>query len=78
MPSKFMKKVLAIYTLPEIRASAGFADAAEISPYAKDAVEKLYRAGVVNGKEENRFAPAMEATRAEVAAMLHRFMAFAS
>jgi hypothetical protein len=50
-----------------------FADEAEISDYAKNAVQTLNKLGIINGVGENRIAPKGNATRAQVAAMLHRF-----
>ncbi|MDR1059771.1 MAG: S-layer homology domain-containing protein [Clostridiales bacterium] len=60
--------------LPEARSYAAFGDEAGIAGYARAAVEALHRAGVVSGKPGNAFDPAGTATRAEVAAMLHRFL----
>lgn len=53
--------------------SATFADAADISDYAAAAVTAMARAGVVSGKPGGIFDPKANATRAEVAAMFHRF-----
>lgn len=53
---------------------AGFADANQIRPYAIDAVKALYCAEIVSGKSHNVFDPTGTATRAECAAMLHRFV----
>ena len=41
-----------------------FADAEEISDYAADAVKDLYEYGVINGTGEDKFEPALSATRA--------------
>lgn len=60
--------------LPSVRAYSGFNDDAGVSGYAKNAVEMLYKAGIINGKSDNIFYPQGNATRAEVAAMLHRFI----
>jgi hypothetical protein len=60
--------------MPEVRASADFADAGNIAGYALSAVETLYRAGIINGRTDGSFDPTATATRAEVAAMLHRFI----
>jgi hypothetical protein len=54
-----------------------FGDGAKIAVYAAGAVEALYKAGVISGKPGNGFDPEGSATRAEVAAMLHRFAAAA-
>jgi hypothetical protein len=51
-----------------------FADENSIADYAKNAVQTLYTGGIVNGKQDNAFDPRGSATRAEVAAMLHRFI----
>lgn len=54
--------------------AVSFADSDEISAYAKDAVEAMAKAGLLNGVGDNRFAPDDTATRAEVAALLARFI----
>jgi hypothetical protein len=56
-----------------------FADEAEISDYARNAVQLLNKLGIINGKGANAdgqalIDPSGEATRAEAAAMLHRFI----
>lgn len=51
-----------------------FADEDEISDYAKNAVQILYKLGIINGIGDRIIDPKGLATRAEVAAMLHRFM----
>jgi hypothetical protein len=61
-------------TISASRTYAAFNDEADIAPYAKAAVEAFYRAGIINGKDGNRFDPRGAATRAEVAAMLHRML----
>jgi hypothetical protein len=60
--------------LPKKREYEKFADDAYIAPYAREAVDALYRSGVISGKPGNLFDPQGTATRAEVAAMLHRFI----
>lgn len=59
------------------RAYPGFSDDAEIAGYAKSTVERLFKAGIINGKTGNLFDPQGQATRAETAAMLHRMLAAA-
>ena len=49
-----------------------FADDDDISDYAKEAVVMLRRIGIVEGSGNNMFAPKLNATRAEAAAMLYR------
>ena len=61
-------------TLPEKRAGQYFNDSADIGTYAKEAVETLYKAQIINGKNGGLFDPKGMATRAEAAAMLHRFI----
>lgn len=51
-----------------------FKDEDEISDYAKNAVKILYKLGIVSGKGYKIIDPKGFATRAEVAAILHRFM----
>jgi len=60
--------------LPAENEYAGFADDGAISGYAKGAVERLYEAGIIGGKQGNAFDPRGNATRAEVAAMLTRLI----
>jgi hypothetical protein len=62
------------FTLAAAREYAAFGDDNAVSDYARAAVEICYRAGVISGKPDNLFDPKGEATRAEVAAMLHRFV----
>ena len=59
--------------LPEINEAITFNDESEISEYAVEAVAVMQRAGVINGYEDGSFMPKGTATRAEVAAMFHRF-----
>ena len=51
-----------------------YGDAASIADYAKDAVFALANAGVVGGYEDGSIRPTNQATRAEVAIMVDRFM----
>ena len=50
-----------------------FADDAQISDYAKTAVYTMQAIGVIEGRENNLFAPKSGAKRAEVAAILKRY-----
>jgi hypothetical protein len=54
-------------------AGLGFADSASVSAYATDAVKWCVAGGIIRGKDGNLFDPQASATRAEVAAMVHRF-----
>lgn len=58
---------------PEVGKDAEFADAAQISSYALEAVDWARANGIVNGKGNNRFDPQGNATRAEVATMLMNY-----
>ncbi len=49
---------------------SSFADDGEISDYAKTAVYTMKKNGVVNGIGDNRFAPKVNATRAEAAKII--------
>ena len=51
-----------------------FADANEISEYAISAMNWAVGAGLMKGKTENTINPKDNATRAEMAAILHRFI----
>jgi hypothetical protein len=51
-----------------------FADAAQISDYAVDAVKFCFKKGIITGKENNILDPAGSATRAEVATVLMRYL----
>ena len=57
--------------------TAAFADAAEVSSWAADAVLWARANGIINGKPGNLFDPAGVATRAEVSAILKRFIELA-
>jgi len=66
--SKFIEK-----NLPVNRDYPGFSDDTNISNYAREAVERLFKASIINGKPGNIFDPQGTATRAEVATMLKAF-----
>jgi hypothetical protein len=61
-------------SIPALRPAAAFADDADTADYARGALETLVAGGIINGKPGNIFDPAGRATRAEVAAILHRFL----
>lgn len=46
------------YSIPKTLEAVTFADNAQISSWAKDAVKAMQQAGVLSGKENNRFDPA--------------------
>ena len=65
------------YTLPKVHIENIFADNAKISTYAKEAVKQMQMAGVISGKNGNLYDPQGTATRAEVSAVLRRFVELA-
>lgn len=60
--------------LPQNESKANFKDQAGISAWATEAMESMQKAGIIQGDDKNNCNPKAQATRAEVAAMLHRFM----
>ena len=60
--------------LPKTLQAVTFADNAQISSWAKDAVKAMQQAGILAGKANNRFDPKGTGTRAEVATVLRRFV----
>ena len=62
------------YDLPRTLKAVTFADNANISSWAKDAVRTMQQAGILAGKNGNKFDPKGTATRAEVATVLRRFV----
>jgi hypothetical protein len=61
-------------TFPQRREYSLFTDDADIADYARDAIEKFFKAMIINGKGDNAFDPKGEATRAEFATMLTNFL----
>jgi len=51
-----------------------FADEAQISDYAKEAMQTLHKLGIIQGVGGNAVDPRGTATRAQLAAMLRRFL----
>ena len=51
----------------------GFADAAAVSPWAQESVQRAVGSGIIGGADGGRLLPGGYATRAEAAAMLQRF-----
>ena len=62
------------YDLPKTLQAVTFADNAQISSWAKNAVRVMQQAGILAGKNGNKFDPKGTATRAEVATVLRRFV----
>jgi hypothetical protein len=58
--------------LPATLQYVTFADDGDIDEYAKPSVDVMFRAGIIQGVGDNRFAPKANSTRAEAAAIMHR------
>ncbi|GGD88792.1 DUF6528 family protein [Paenibacillus nasutitermitis] len=61
-------------SFPVVRGYTDFKDDADISSYARDAIETFFKAEIFSGKPGEVFDPKGVATRAEVAVILHRFL----
>ena len=65
-------------TLPVSNPNVVFSDQNQIADYARGAVRRCAEAGIIGGRQGSGgsllFAPRGNATRAEAAAMLHRFL----
>lgn len=55
-------------------AELGFDDTTEIGEYAYDAVSAMYGTGIINGMDNNTFAPKNTTTRAQACKMLYEVM----
>ena len=55
-------------------AAANFSDTASISSWASESVFALVKGGIIQGNDDNTFRPANNASRAEVAVMIDRFL----
>ena len=62
------------YETPAVLETVTFADNSYISSWAGEAVTALQQAGIISFKSQNLFDPQGTATRAESAAVLHRFV----
>lgn len=60
--------------LPQNESEAGFNDQTKVSAWAVEAIQSMQKAGIIQGDNKNNCNPKVQATRAEVATMLHRFM----
>ena len=58
--------------------SESFADDEEISAYASDSVYFLKDAGIISGRDGNRFVPKDECTRAECAVIIKKALEYSS
>jgi len=57
--------------LEPIRDGKDFADAEDISSYAAESVQKLYKSGNINGVDADNFSPLTNATRAQGALIIY-------
>ncbi len=57
--------------LPELKADSSFDDHGDISEYAQEAVNALYKAEIINGMSETEFSPKTDITRAQAAKMIY-------
>jgi len=62
--------------LPPLRESQTFADDMDIRDYAKEAIDRFFRAMIIDGRPDGTFDPQGNATRAELATMLSRFVRY--
>ena len=62
------------YTVPKKYTQVVFADNNSISIWAVDMVKQMQIAGIMTGKEDNKFDPKATATRAEVSAVMSRYI----
>ena len=60
--------------MKKVQGAAAFSDTTSLSKSSQRAVQELYQAGIINGRSSTKFDPKAKASRAEVAAMVHRFI----
>ncbi len=65
------------FKLPEVHTQNVFADNAKIGAWATPSVKRIQMAGIIQGKNNNIYDPQGTATRAEVSAVLRRFVELA-
>lgn len=70
--SNFAKSVG--YTLPIVRKSTAFTDNSSIGDSYQTAAAAMQQAGIMEGDSDHKFNPKSNAARAEVSAMLHRYI----
>ncbi|WP_313164646.1 S-layer homology domain-containing protein [Sedimentibacter sp.] len=64
------------YYLPSGEGAQSFADNSNISPWAIEAIEIMRNTSIMQGDPGNNFNPKAPATRAEIAAVLQRFIEY--
>ena len=62
------------FKLPEVHTQNVFADNSKIGAWAAPSVKRIQTAGIIQGKSKNLYDPQGTATRAEVSAVLRRFV----
>lgn len=55
-----------------------YADQAEVSSWARESIAALLQTGILTGTAEQQLSPGENATRAQAAVMLNRFLTFSS
>ena len=65
------------FKLPEVHTQNVFADNSKIGAWAAPSVKRIQTAGIIQGKSKNLYDPQGTATRAEVSAVLRRFVELA-
>jgi len=61
-------------TLPETAQAGGLSDLNTVSPWAAEAVERAIKLGLISGKSGGLLDPKGQATRAEIATIVQRFV----
>lgn len=59
---------------PDVVETDDFADSPDVSPWASDAVKWAKAQNIIKGRPGNKFDPAADATRAECAEILYKYM----
>lgn len=60
--------------IAEVTGAKDFADSTSIADYAKASVDTLVKGGIINGMSDTEFAPLANATRAQAAKILYKFL----
>jgi len=69
--------IMRVYLLEQDNLPVGdltFADASQISPWAKEAVAAAVKLGIIKGMDERHFVPREKATRAQAVVMIKRLL----
>lgn len=60
----------------DAKANTGFSDDGSIPAWARGVIAAMKETGVISGRGNNKFAPTVNATRAETVVMLLRMMKY--